>query len=84
MGYKLFTLPSCEKCTEVKKYLKGERINYEEINAAIGEGKIEFREFYNKNRKDIQRESDGAISLPILVYDEKIFQGLEEIINNKF
>ncbi len=81
MKYKLFTLIGCEKCKEVKEYLKEKNINYEEIDAGKGAGKIDFREFYVKNKDKIEREKDGAVSFPILIHNEKIFQGLEGIIN---
>ena len=77
----LFTYPNCPKCTEVKKYLKTQEIPYEEINAGIGEGKKRFQTFYRENRGKIKRDEHETISLPILVCDEKISQGLENIIN---
>ncbi|MCK9595977.1 hypothetical protein M0R19_02230 [Candidatus Pacearchaeota archaeon] len=81
MGYKIFTLAGCEKCEEVKGYLKKKNFEYEEINAGFGEGLSKLREFYKENRDKIKREKDGTISFPILVYNEKIFQGLEGILN---
>ncbi len=81
MVYQLFTYPNCHKCADVKKYLKEKKIDYKEINAGLGEGKKIFQEFYVKNRDIIKREENGTISLPILIEDGKIFQGLEGILN---
>ncbi len=82
MEYKLFTYPNCSKCSEVKKYLKEKNMSYKEINAGLGEGKKMFQEFYAKNREKIKRDGHGAISLPVLIHDEKIFQGLEDILRS--
>jgi glutaredoxin len=80
MVYTLFTFPNCEKCREIKNYLKEKQVKYEEVNAGLGEGRAKFRDFYSKNKDKIQRENDGAITLPILSSDERVFQGLERII----
>jgi glutaredoxin len=82
MEYTLFTFPNCEKCREIKNYLKEKQIKYEEINAGLGEGKVKFREFYSENKDKIKREGDGSISLPIIKYNGTVLQGLEGIINN--
>lgn len=82
MGYKLFTYPNCPKCSEVKKYLKEKNMSYEEINAGLGDGKKIFQEFYVKNRGKIKRDEHGTISLPVLIDNEKIFQGLEDILHS--
>lgn len=84
MTYKIFTLAGCDKCEKVKEYLEEKQMSYEEINMGFGEGKKIWQEFYLKNREMInkKRTSDGTVSLPIISCDEKIFQGLEEIVNN--
>lgn len=82
MGYILYSLPNCLKCSEVKEYLKQKGIKYEEVNAGLGEGMKKFRDFYSKNKDRIQRENDGAISLPVFVNNGNIFQGLEKIITS--
>jgi glutaredoxin len=79
MKYKLFSIKGCEKCEKVKEYLKNKNIDYEEINVGFGEGLVEFREFYDKNRNSIKREDDRTVSFPIMAIDEKIIQGLEKI-----
>ena len=82
MDYQLFTFPNCDKCIKVKKYLKEKNIPYHEINAGLGDGKMIFREFYKNNRDKIERDSKGQTVLPILAQEDKIFQGIEKIINN--
>jgi len=82
--YKLFTFPNCSHCSDVKKYLKEKKIKYEEINAGIGEGRKEFREFYLSNKDKIKREEDGTISLPILVDNKELVQGIEKILKKDF
>lgn len=84
MTFTLFSYPNCTKCDEVKKYLNEKGIKYEEINAAIGDGKIKFREFYQKNKDEIKREKDEAIILPILLNEREIIQGIEKILENNF
>lgn len=82
MEYTLFTYPNCEKCNEVKNYLKEKQIKYEEVNAGLGEGKTKFRDFYSQNKDKIYRENDGSIKLPIFKYNGTILQGLDGIIDN--
>jgi glutaredoxin len=80
MLYTLYSFPNCSKCEKVKGYLKEKEIKYQEINAGLGEGRINFRDFYFKNKDKIEREKDGAVSLPILLKEGEIIQGLEKII----
>lgn len=75
--YKLFTVPTCCKCKEVKEYLKKKGIDYEEINA----GQPQFKQFYAKNKEKIKREENGGIALPIFLCKGEILQGIEKIIN---
>lgn len=82
MEYTLYSFPNCQKCDEVKKYFKEKGIKYDEINAGLGKGRDEFREFYYKNKNKIQREKDGAVMLPVLVKNGEIIQGLEKIISS--
>ena len=73
MSYKIYTSPNCGMCEIVKKILKGKNLEYQEVNIGIGEGRKDFSEFYKQNKSSL------GTSLPILVYDSKIFQGLEKI-----
>jgi glutaredoxin len=82
MAYILFTYPNCPHCRDVKSYLNGREVKYEEVNAGLGEGKVKFRDFYSKNKDKIHRENDGTITLPILSSGEGVFQGLEDIAKN--
>ena len=82
MEYTLYSLSNCSMCDKAKSHLKEKGINYKEVNAGLGEGKINFRKFYFENKEKIEREENGAIPFPILLADGKIIQGLERIINS--
>lgn len=84
MEYKLFTFPNCDKCKKVKEYLKSQKIDFEEINAGIGDGKKQFRDLYSENREKIERDSTGTMALPILLCGDEIIQGLEKILKKEF
>lgn len=67
MNYQLYTLPNCEKCAEIKEFLKRKEIEYEEINIASGNGRTKFNEVYKKIRERIKRDKDGMVELPIII-----------------
>lgn len=68
--YKLFTMPTCDKCMTIKKYLKEKNILFEDYNIA-GEGMEEFRRHYPKIKKKVTRNKDGTLIIPImLVFDD--------------
>ncbi len=66
MEYLLFTFPNCEKCEELKKYLKEANLEVQENNLVLKESKMRIREFLNY----IKRDDTGAIILPSLVLKE--------------
>lgn len=78
----LYTLPNCDKCSEVKDYLKSKGILYKEKNAGVGETKREFVEFARAHR-ELKRdeEHDGMIAFPVLLTRDngeiRIHQGRE-------
>lgn len=67
MQYKLYTLPHCEKCEAVKKYLKASNIKADEINLGDDEGVAELRRSYSQLKDKIQRNSSGQIPIPLFV-----------------
>jgi len=84
MIYELYTLPSCEKCTEVKKLLKELRIAYREISLVDREGMNAFRKVYAESKELIERGTDKIVLFPLLVKRgdsgiEKISQGTERV-----
>lgn len=82
MKYVLYIIPNCQECTKIKSFLDSKRINYEEVNAGIGEGKERFRDLFRNHREQIERDDQGQIILPILVGDSNILQGLEKITSS--
>ena len=83
--YKIFTVPNCEKCEEVKSFLKEMKVPMSIFDLKSPEGNKEFRNHYaDKSVKSrIKRDHDGALKLPIVFYMEKdnvvnTAQGLDE------
>ena len=83
--YKIFTVPNCEKCEEVKSFLKEMKVPMSIFDLKSPEGNKEFRSHYaDKSIKSrIKRDHDGALKLPIVFYIEKdnvvsTAQGLDE------
>ncbi len=84
--YKVFTVPHCEKCEEVKSFLKGKNVPVSVIDLKSPEGNKEFRAHYSiKSIKDrIKRDHDGALKLPIVFQMSKddiisTAQGIDEV-----
>lgn len=79
MSYKIYTFPNCDKCQNVKKILEEKNIEYQEVNAGLGNGRVDFLEFYKQKKDFIERDNNGQIVLPIVVSSSGIYQGLEKI-----
>jgi glutaredoxin len=75
---KLYTFPNCGKCTQTKEFLGKRGVEYEEVNAGIGTGRMDFMAFYKEHKEDIKREN-GQVILPILVLESRVVQGFENI-----
>jgi len=80
----LFTLPECEKCEKVKRYLEKNNIKYSEVNVGDkSEGKDKFTELYvhstANESKLIKKDDKGLIIFPVLLY-EKVVQGIDNIV----
>lgn len=85
MEYELYTVPKCDGCDEVKKFLNGRGIQYQEVNLRTDEGRKIFGQIYfgidGKLRKTVQNKT----ILPLLVKKassggvEKFAQEIDEI-----
>jgi glutaredoxin len=69
-AYKIFTFPNCEKCKEVKDFLKDKDVLGEVIDLQSAEGSKLFRNFYSdkKLRESIERDHSGSLKLPIVLF----------------
>jgi arsenate reductase-like glutaredoxin family protein len=63
MDYLLFTYPNCQKCVDLKVYLKNAGIPACEYKVEEKPGRLKIREFLGS----IKRDAKGAIILPALV-----------------
>jgi len=66
MDYLLFTYPNCQKCADLKAYMKGAALSAREYKVEEKEGRLKIREFL----AHIKRDEKGAIILPTLVLQE--------------
>jgi glutaredoxin len=66
MDYLLFTYPNCQKCTDLKAFMKGAALPAREYKVEEKEGRLKIREFL----AHIKRDEKGAIILPTLVLQE--------------
>ena len=78
-SYAVYTLPNCEKCEEIKNFMKEKKIAYEEINVGSMEGMKKLVGLYINNKDKIVLDEKGAIVLPILV---KSYSGYTKIIQD--
>lgn len=83
--YKVFTVPHCEKCEEVKSFLKERKLPMSIFDLKSPEGNKEFRNYYSKKsiKERIKRDHDGALKLPIVFRMKKddivsTAQGIDE------
>jgi hypothetical protein len=63
MDYLLFSYPDCQKCEELKSYLRGTSLSGQELSLVQKEGKMRIREFLPL----VKRDDKGSIILPTLV-----------------
>jgi len=69
-AYKIFTFPHCEKCEQVKSYLKDKPIAGSIIDLKSPDGNKEFRKYYSDKsiKSQIKRMDDGTLKLPIVMF----------------
>jgi len=82
MENKLYTSLNCGKCQQTKSLLDSKKIPYQEINIGTKEGKENFIKLYSIHRDEIKREENGAVILPVLFLNDKIYSGLEDTLNS--
>jgi glutaredoxin len=63
MDYLLFTYPNCQKCKDMKAFLKTASIDTREYKVEQKEGRLKIREFLGR----IKRDEKGSIILPTLI-----------------
>jgi len=66
MEYLLFTYPNCQKCEDLKAYLRGTSLPAHEFKVEEKEGRLKIREFLSH----IKRDDKGSIILPTLILRE--------------
>lgn len=70
----LYSATGCVRCATIRQLLSDRGLQYREHDA-LGEGRQNFREFYQSNRKKIFRGPEG-IEFPIFFDGNVILQGL--------
>ena len=78
MPITIYSAPGCLRCKIVKQFLDDNGCTYKDFDA-LGEGRQEFKEFYQNNRKKIHRGSDG-VEFPIFSDGEIVRQGLPMVL----
>jgi glutaredoxin len=63
MDYILFTYPNCQKCMDMKAFLKTVSVDSREYKVEQKEGRLKIREFLGH----IRRDEKGSIILPTLI-----------------
>ena len=70
MEYKIYTMPMCDKCKEIKEFLSISSVLFSEVDLGDDDGVAELRKIYPKLKDKIQRV-DGQMPIPL-------FLGVEE------
>jgi len=66
MDFLLFTYPNCQKCEDLKAYLRGGTVAVEILDVAEREGRTRIRAFL----PHVRRDEKGSIILPTLICHE--------------
>jgi glutaredoxin len=84
-NWKLFTLPNCSSCEQVKQTLAKLQIGFESYDLHDKENKKLFTGYYRQIRQTVKRKDSGELDLPVLLGIDKEGQvsrfaaGLKEI-----
>jgi glutaredoxin len=70
MTYKIYTMPNCEKCENIKEYLGSVQESYQEVDLGDDEGVAELRKIYVQLKDKIERTEDGQMPIPLFVSSE--------------
>jgi glutaredoxin len=77
MDHLLFTYPNCQKCEDLKAYLREAGIDARVYKVEEKEGRLKIREFL----PSIKRDDKGSIILPTLVLREN--GAVAAVVNNR-
>ncbi len=66
MDYLLFTYPNCQKCEDLKTFIRAEKLPAEVYPVEEKAGRLKIREFLGS----VKRDDKGAIILPTLILRE--------------
>ncbi len=75
--YELFTYPSCQKCEEVKAFLKTTPLEGRELDLSLKDGKQRIREYISL----IRRDDKGGMVLPVLVLKDE--DGVQAVLHSR-
>ena len=75
--YELFSYPACQKCEDLKAFLKTTDLEGREFNLAHKDGKIKIREHLSRIRRDEQ----GGMILPVLVLRDE--SGVRAVLQSR-
>lgn len=64
--YKLYTLPNCDKCSDVKKIFGEKNIQYAERNLATRDAKLEMGKII-QTYSGLKRDEQKRLLLPLLL-----------------
>jgi len=67
MEYLFFTYPDCNKCEDMKRYLKGTALAGREYDLVQKDGRLKIREFLSL----VRRDEKGSIILPVFLLKEE-------------
>ena len=84
MKAKIYTLPTCHKCKDVKDYLAERKLEYTEVCLDNEEGVKDLRSYYKHVKDTVPRLANGALMLPIVIFFEndevnKVCHELEQV-----
>lgn len=78
--YKIFTMPNCDKCADMKEELNKTLLKGTVVDAGEDEGVMEIRKIYPKIRDKIERTEGGSMPFPtVLLMDDS--QEIIAVIN---
>ena len=77
MDYLLFTYPNCQKCEDLKVYLREAAIEARVYKVEDKEGRMKIRDFL----PSIKRDDKGSIILPTLILQEN--GAVAAVVNNR-
>jgi len=76
-AYKIFTMPNCDKCMKAKRFLNDISVTGEHIDLSTKEGLAEFRNYYRDLKDKIQRNDDGSLPIPTILF----FDSSNNVVN---